>query len=72
MLSICKSASDLNDIGQTYSPVKGQLKRRDKLTSIVRFGSSENGFERSFEKFVFALEISDVKIEELCGTNCQF
>ena len=49
---------------------KGQLKRWDKLTSIARFWSPENGFEGIFEKFVF--EISAVKVEELCGTNSRF
>ena len=48
---------------------KGQLKRWDKLTPIARFWSPENGFEEIFEKFVFVLEISAVKVEELCGTN---
>ena len=52
--------------------LKGQLKRRDKLTSIARFWSPENGFEGIFEKFVFVLEISAVKVEELCGTNSRF
>ena len=51
---------------------KGQLKRWDKLTSIARFWSPENGFEGIFEKFVFVLEISAVKVEELCGTNSRF
>ena len=51
---------------------KGQLKRRDKLTSIARFWSPENGFEGIFEKFVFVLEISAVKVEELCRTNSRF
>ena len=35
--------------------LKGQVKRRYKLTSITRFWSPENSFERIFEKFVFAI-----------------
>ena len=51
---------------------KGQPKRWDMLTFIARFWSPENGFERIFQKFVFVLEISAVKVEELCGTNSRF
>ena len=40
--------------------IKGQLKRRDKLTSIERSRIPENGFEGTFENFVFVLEISAV------------
>ena len=43
-------------------PVKGQLKRWDKLTSITRFWSLENSFERIFDKFVFVFEIWAVEI----------
>ena len=37
-------------------------KRRDKLTSIARFWSPENSFDRIFEKFVFVLEIRATEI----------
>ena len=43
-----------------------------QLTYIARFCSPENGFEGIFKKFVFVLEISAVKVEELCGTNSWF
>ena len=41
---------------------RGQLKRRDKLTSIPRFLSPENSFERIFYKFVFVFEIWAIEI----------
>ena len=42
--------------------LKGQLKRRDKLTSITRFWSPENSFEGIFEKFIFVFEIWAIEI----------
>ena len=39
------------------------------FTSIARLRSPGNGFEGIFEKFVFVLEISAVKVEKLCETN---
>ena len=42
--------------------LKGQLKRRDKLTSIARFRSPENSFEGISEKFVFVFKIWAVEI----------
>ena len=60
------------DISPNIVIFKGQLKRWDKLTYIARFQNPENGFEGIFEKSVFVLEISAVKVEELCGTNSRF
>ena len=37
-----------------HQVIKGQLKRRDKLTSIARFWSPENSFEGIFEKIRFS------------------
>ena len=60
------------DISPNIVIFKGQLKCWDKLTYIARFQNPENGFEGIFEKFVFVLEISAVKVEELCGTKSRF
>ena len=72
-LIVVWKSQGISSFPETGHPViKGQLKRRDKLTSIARFLSPENGFEGIFEKFVLVLEILAVKVEELCGTNSRF